>query len=569
MRSTGSNHTASIAFRYGRIWLKLGQLSGRRAGASRQQRIKARDDSRMDLRRSIESTAHGALRRFRCLISPSPAPEIRLGLGGRETRLSVMNDMKPITHRRPDAALLERLKAVVGPKGWLDGADDLASHLVDWRRRFRGKTPLLLKPGSAAEVAEIVRLCAAAQVPLVPQGGHTGLAGGGIPHETGDEVLLSLSRLNRVRAVDAANYTMTVDAGCILKQVQDAAAAEDRLFPLSLAAEGSCQIGGNLSTNAGGITVLRYGNARDLVLGLEVVLPDGQVWDGLRGLRKDNTGYDLKQLFLGAEGTLGIITAAVLKLFPKPIERVTAFVAINDLAAAVELLARCRAGSGDAVTSFELLPRTGIDLGQKFIAGIVEPLAERRDYYVLIELTAAVADSGMRATLERTLERALEDELIADATVADSVEQARRLWFMREAIVELQKFAGASIKHDISLPVSRVPEFLPRAIETVAQTQPGIRPVSFGHVGDGNIHFNLYQPEGMDGAAFLARQPEMNRIVHDIVADLGGSFSAEHGIGRLRRDDMQRYKPALELELMRRIKQALDPDNIMNPGKVV
>ena len=480
--------------------------------------------------------------------------------------------MNEIVHPRRQPVpgdVLDRIKAAVGPKGWTDDAAALAPQLIDWRRRYQGRTPLLVRPGSTAEVAEVVRLCADARVPIVAQGGNTSLCGGSIPSEAGDEILLSLSRMNRVRGIDAANYTMTAEAGCVLAQVQEAASQADRLFPLSLAAEGSCQIGGNLSTNAGGITVLRYGNARELVLGLEVVLPDGQVWDGLRGLRKDNTGYDLKQLFLGAEGTLGIITAAVLKLFPKPRERVTAFVAVTDLPSAVELLSRCRASSGDAVTSFELLPRIGIDLGRKFIPGVVEPLRERRDYYVLIELTSAIDDSGLRGALEEALEQALEEGLIADATVAESAEQSRRLWFVRESIVELQKFAGASIKHDVSVAVSLVPAFMVRAIAAVTAALPGVRIVAFGHIGDGNVHFNLYQPEAMDAAAFLARQAELSRIVHDIVAALGGSISAEHGIGRLRRDDLQRYKPAIELELMRRIKQALDPSNIMNPGKVI
>jgi len=480
-----------------------------------------------------------------------------------------MNELMHPRRQPVPGDVIERLKAVVGPKGWSDDATALAPQLVDWRRRYQGRTPLLVRPATTPEVAAVVGLCAEARVPIVPQGGNTSLCGGSIPSEAGDEILLSLSRMNRVRAIDAANYTITAEAGCILAQVQEAASEADRLFPLSLAAEGSCQIGGNLSTNAGGITVLRYGNARELVLGLEVVLPDGRVWDGLRGLRKDNTGYDLKQLFLGAEGTLGIITAAVLKLFPKPRERVTAFVAVTDLPAAVALLGRCRATSGDAVTSFELLPRAGIDLGQKYVAGVVEPLRARRDYYVLIELTSAVDDSGLRGTLEKALEQALEDGLIADATVAESAEQSRRLWFVRESLVELQKFAGASIKHDVSVAVSRVPAFMTRAIAAVTSALPGIRPVPFGHVGDGNIHFNLYQPEAMGADDFLARQPELSRIVHDIVAELDGSISAEHGIGRLRRDDLRRYKPAVELELMRRIKRALDPDDIMNPGKVV
>jgi FAD/FMN-containing dehydrogenase len=480
-----------------------------------------------------------------------------------------MNDMKPLRSRPPDAALLERLKSVVGPKGWLDQPADLAPHLADWRRRFQGRTPLLLKPATTAEVAEIVRLCAAAQAAIVPQGGHTGLAGGGTPHETGDEILLSASRLNRIRTIDAANDTITVEAGCILKQVQDAAAAADRLFPLSLAAEGSCQIGGNISTNAGGIAVLRYGNARDLVLGLEVVLPDGRVWDGLRSLRKDNSGYDLKQLFIGAEGTLGIITAAVLRLFPAPKERVTAFVALRDLAAAVELLNRCRAAGGESLVSFELLPRTGIDLALRHIPGVADPLQMKRDYYVLIELTAATEGSDIRARLETALAAAIEDGLLTDATIAESADQARKLWFVREGIVELQKHAGVSIKHDVSVPVARVPDFIPRAIDLCARMFPGTRPIAFGHVGDGNVHFNLYQPEGMAGADFLAQGEAVSAAIHDLAMELDGSFSAEHGIGQLRRPEMRRYKSDVELDLMRRIKQALDPLDLMNPGKIV
>jgi len=479
-----------------------------------------------------------------------------------------MNIQQPRVRPVP-SDLIAAIKAAVGEKGWREDADALAPHLIDWRRRYRGTTPLLVQPASTAEVAEVVRLCAAARVPVVPQGGNTGLCGGAIPAEDGSEILLSLSRLNRIRDIDAANGTITVEAGCILKQVQDAASEADRLFPLSLAAEGSCQIGGNLSTNAGGIAVLHYGNARDLVLGLEVVLADGRVWDGLRTLRKDNTGYDIKQLFLGAEGTLGIITAAVLKLFPKPRVRITAFAALNSLPAAIELLARCRATSGEAVTSFELLPRIGIDLGRRYIAGVVEPVAERRDYYALIELSAAANGDGLRSGLDAALAAALEDGLIADATVAESEEQARRLWFVREAIVELQKFAGVSIKHDISVPVSRVPAFMEEAIAASVKALPGVRVVPFGHAGDGNIHFNLYQPEDMDSDPFLRRQPELTRLVHDIVRAHGGSISAEHGVGRLRRDEIGLYKPAVEIELMRRIKQVLDPDNIMNPGKVV
>jgi FAD/FMN-containing dehydrogenase len=465
--------------------------------------------------------------------------------------------------------IVDRIKQTVGPNGWIESTDSMASYLSDWRQRFHGKATLVVRPDSTAQTAKVVRLCAESKIPIVPQGGNTSLCGGATPDPSGKAVVISLSRMNRIRSIDVANHTITVEAGCILKQVQDAAAQAGRLFPLSLSAEGSCQIGGNLSTNAGGITVLRYGNARDLVLGLEVVLPDGQIWNGLRGLRKDNTGYDLKQLFIGAEGTFGIITAAVLKLYPAPLERATGLVALENLGAVVELLARCRAATGDAVTSFELLPRAGIDLSLRFNPGARDPLEKRRDYYVLVELTSSETGAALRPKLETALSAALDDGLIADATIADSAEQAKQLWMMRECIVELQKVAGVSIKHDIAVPVSAVPAFLTEAIAAVAVASPGVRPVAFGHVGDGNIHFNLYQPEGGIGQDFLAGQDQLTRIVHDLVMKHGGSFSAEHGIGQFRRAELRHYKSPIEIDLMRKLKRAIDPANIMNPGKVV
>jgi D-lactate dehydrogenase (cytochrome) len=372
-----------------------------------------------------------------------------------------------------------------------------------------------------------------------------------------------------VRGIDPGNDTITVEAGCILHDVQQAAAAADRLFPVSLGAEGTCQIGGNISTNAGGIQVLRYGNMREQVLGLEVVLPDGRVWDGLRALRKDNTGYDLKQLFIGAEGTLGIITAAVLRLYPKPRAEAAAFAAVCDLDAAVTLLDRVRTAAGDAVTSFELFPRLGIDLALAHVPGAHDPLAGRHDWYVLVELTSSADAADLRDSLETTLAAAYEEGLVPDATVAASQAQVDTFWHLRESMVEAQKNAGGSIKHDVAVPVSAVPAFIDRASAAVAALIPGIRPVPFGHLGDGNIHFNLTQPVGADKAAYLARWEEVNRVVHDIVVELSGSISAEHGIGRMKVEENRHYKPALEIELMQRLKAALDPQGIMNPGKVV
>ncbi len=469
----------------------------------------------------------------------------------------------------PAPEALERIKAIVGRKGWSDDPAVLEPLLLDRRGLFVGKTALLVRPASTQEVSEVVQVCAEHRIAIVPQGGNTGLVAGGVPHEHGAEILLNLSRLNRIRMVDPADYTMTVEAGCVLADIQAEAEKVDRLFPLSLGAEGSCQIGGNISTNAGGVAVLHYGNMRDLVLGLEVVLADGQMWNGLRGLRKDNTGYDLKQLFIGGEGTLGIVTAAVLKLFPLPKDLQTAIVALSDLDAAIPLLAAARTASGDAVTSLELMPRQALEFAIKHIHGVADPMAAPHDYYVLVEFSGARPDGGMAANMAAFLEDAFEKGMIDDAVVAQSEAQRAAFWRIREAIVEAQLHEGGSIKHDVSVPADRSPEFIRRAVTAVKEAMPGIRPLPFGHIGDGNIHLNLSQPEGMDRDEYIAQWPRMNRIVHDIVADLGGSISAEHGIGRLKREEITRYKSALEIDLMRRIKAALDPNGIMNPGKVV
>jgi FAD/FMN-containing dehydrogenase len=470
--------------------------------------------------------------------------------------------------RPPSAALLDRLKATVGPAGFLEEERDLAPYLTDWRGLYRGRTPLVLRPGSTEEAAEIVRLCAEARVAIVPQGGNTGLVGGSVPDAGGEQILVSMSRLNRIRALDAEDFTMTAEAGCVLADAQQAAAAADRLFPLSLGAEGRCQIGGVISTNAGGIAVLRYGSMRALVLGLEAVLADGSVWNGLRRLRKDNTGYDLKQLFIGAEGTLGLVTAAVLKLFPRPNETVTGLVAAPNAAAAVSLLARLRAASDDRVTSFELMSRASIDLAVAFVPETADPMPQA-PACVLIELSSGSGGAGLREIAEAALADAIDAGLALDAVLAASEAQARRLWRLREAVPEAQRLSGPSVKHDISAPVSSVPELLARAGEAVDKVLPGTRPMPFGHVGDGNIHYNLLAPVGMSDEAFLAKSGDLTRAVHDVVAAIGGSISAEHGLGQLRRAEALHYKSAVEIDLMRRVKAALDPLGIMNPGKVI
>ncbi len=464
--------------------------------------------------------------------------------------------------------LIEAIAARIGARHVLCTPAEMRPALEDWRGRYRGDALAVVRPGSTEEVAAVARACAAAGVSMVPQGGNTSLCGAATPLPGAASVVVSLSRLNRIRAIDTANNTITVEAGCVLATVQEAAERAGRLFPLALAAEGSCQIGGNLSTNAGGVQVLRYGNTRELTLGLEVVLADGRVWNGLRGLRKDNTGYDLKQLFIGAEGTLGIITAAVLKLFPLPRASATAWLAIASPAAAVQLLADLQAAFGPQLTACELVSGISLGLVLKHIPGAQAPLAPS-PWHLLVELSAGEDEPALRAGLEAFLGRQLEAGGIADATLAQNAAQARRLWALRENIGEAQKIEGLSIKHDVSVPISRIPEFLERADAALQTAFRGIRIVAFGHIGDGNLHYNQSRAEAGENAAFIAAQPVVDRIVHDLVDELGGSISAEHGIGQLKREELARYRSPLELEMMRALKQALDPRGLMNPGKVL
>jgi FAD/FMN-containing dehydrogenase len=469
---------------------------------------------------------------------------------------------------RPPLApeLIARFAAIVGAQYAVTDPADQAPYLAEGRGLYRGHTPLVLRPGSAAQVAAILALANETATAIVPQGGNTGLVGGQIAHD--GEVVVTLRRLDRIREIDTLSNTMTCEAGVVLAKAQSAAAAADRLFPLSLGAEGSCTIGGNLSTNAGGTAALAYGVARDLVLGLEVVLADGRVLRGLNKLKKDNTGYDIKNLFIGAEGTLGIVTAAVLKLFPAPKTIETAFVGVPSPQAAVELLNLVQERSNRSATSFELICRAAIDFALRHGASCRDPLVSPHPWYVLVQLSSA-ARQDLRAMLENTLEAAMQRGLVSDAVIADSLEHRRALWHLRETLPEAQKPEGGSIKHDISVPVAAVPEFLREADAAVQALIPGSRPVPFGHLGDGNIHYNVTQPAGADTAAFLARWYEMNDAVHAVVTKLGGSISAEHGIGVLKRKLLPQVKDAVALDLMRTLKRTLDPNNILNPGKVV
>lgn len=467
------------------------------------------------------------------------------------------------------ADTLRRFREIVGPGYAITDPQAMAPFMREWRDRYVGAAAMVLRPGSTEQVARIMALAHETKTPVVPQGGNTGLVGGQIPFEGGHEVLLNLSRLNRIREVDPVNNVMVAEAGVILEEAQQTADRADRLFPMSLGAEGSCQIGGNIATNAGGTAVLTYGNMRELVLGLEVVLPDGQIWDGLRRLRKDNTGYDLKQLYIGSEGTLGIITAAVLRLFPKPREKSTAFAGVGSLEKAVRFFTLASEICGHALTTFELIPRIGLEFVVRHGDGIRDPLAEPHPWYVLMEVTSGHRGAEVDDMAHSVLEEAFSAHLIEDAAPAASLAQGADYWRIRHLLSEVQKHEGGSIKHDVSVPTAKIPQFIERANDLMSIMIPGARPVPFGHLGDGNIHYNVSQPPEMDSNVFLAQWDAVSAAVHEIVIDLDGSISAEHGVGRMKRALLPHVKSEVELDLMRRVKQALDPDNICNPGKVI
>ena len=472
-------------------------------------------------------------------------------------------------HKPPSQDTIDALVRIVGAEHAIRDEAAMTPYLVEWRDRYRGKAALVLRPGETEEVAAILKCANETKTAIVPQGGNTGLVGGQIPLETGHEVVVSLERLNRVRDIDLASNTMTVEAGLVLALAQQVAASAGRLFPLSLASEGSCQIGGVLATNAGGMAVLAYGSARDLTLGLEVVLAGGGVWNGLRSLRKDNSGYDLKDLIIGSEGTLGIITAAVLRLFPKVVERVTCMAGLSALETAPAFFARALERSGPALTAFEIMPRIGVEFVVRHGSSVCDPFASPHPWYVLFDLTSPREGEELARLTETLLSEGLAAGEIDSAVIASSLAQGEELWRLRELMSEVQKHEGGSIKHDIAVPVARVPEFVTRANQLVELMIPGARPVPFGHLGDGNIHYNVSQPPGMDRAVFLSNWEALNAAVHEIVLDLGGSISAEHGIGRLKRDLLPHAKEPLEIELMRKIKEAFDPNFILNPGKLL
>ena len=463
---------------------------------------------------------------------------------------------------------IQALKHIVGDKYVVTGEKSLKWFVSEYRGRYVGQALAAVRPANVGQVADIVKYCAHNKIPMVPQGGNTSLVGGAISYDP-KTVIINLSRLNKTREIDADNFSMTVEAGVILSEIQHQADEQNLFFPLSIGSQGSCQIGGCISSNAGGQLTIGYGNTRDLVLGLEVVLPSGEIWHGLKKLRKDNTGYDLKHLFIGAEGTLGIVTAATLKLFSKPVRTETFMVGLSTPEHAVKLLAKTRSVLGESLMAFELMPRIALDFALETIPETVDPFQQAHAWYVIAELRGAAGNDGLRQTIEGLLAQALEEEMIGDAVFAESEAKRQQLWFIREAIVEAQRHKGGSIKHDISVPVSSIPAFLTQATQAVLDYMPDMRPVPFGHVGDGNIHFNITQPDGMDKAAYLENWDAVNDIVHNIVHQLGGSIAAEHGVGIFKAHELQDIKQPLELEMMATIKRVFDPNSLMNPGKIL
>ena len=469
----------------------------------------------------------------------------------------------------PSSDLLDRFAVIVGERHAVRDPTEIAPHLVENRGLYHGASPILLKPGSVEEVSAILKLASETGTAIVPQTGNTGLVGGQTPREGGSDIILSLERMNRIRDIDPVGNTMIVAGGCILADVHKAAAEHGRMFPLSLGSEGSCRIAGNLSTNAGGTAVLAYGNMRQLCLGLEVVLPTGEIWNGLRRLKKDNTGYDLRDLFIGAEGTLGVITGAVLKLFPQPLGHQVAFAGLQSVDDALTLFKNASSLCGTALTGFELMPRIGVEFTTRHIPGVRDPLETVHPWYVLIDISTSDSAETAERMMTTLLEKGYEDGLVQDATIAGSEAQQKAIWHMRESMSDAQKPEGGSIKHDVSVPVAQIPQFMAEAEKAVVAAMPGARVCAFGHMGDGNIHYNISQPVGADKAEFIGRWREINKIVHGLVLQHGGSISAEHGIGQLKRDELASIRSDIEMDLMRRIKTAFDPAGIMNPGKVL
>ena len=455
---------------------------------------------------------------------------------------------------------------IVGPDFVLTNPNDILPYLHEERGLKKSNADIVVRPESSEELAKLVKLCSNNKIPIVPVGGLTGLVGATV---ASGGIIVTTDRMNKILNIDQLNKTMTVEAGCILADIQKEAIKHDCLFPLSLGAEGSCRIGGNLATNAGGVGVLRYGNTRDLVLGLEVIMPNGDIWDGLKALRKDNTGYDLKNLLIGSEGTLGIITKAVLKLFPSPKTTVTVFIALNELTRVLELFEGVLKRFDQNVSAFELISRIGLDMGLKHLSGMHDPFQQVYPYYTLIELTTSFEDADLRVAFESLLERFLENQTIMDAVFAENERQHSSLWRIREELPAAQSREGGSIKHDISVPVSKTVDFITEASKRVKELLPGIRPCPFGHIGDGNIHYNLTQPRDISKNEFMSYSSDLNRVVHDLVTEMDGSISAEHGIGLIKKSELNHYASPVKMKIMRSIKAALDPDNIMNPGKIV